>query len=263
MQKELQALIQLIESWEKDNLEIAKQIMKGDSALKTAIKKRYDPVLSKLLGLSILSIEKVPHKIKNLNLSSFDLGEHEELASFFHNMPIESLYYSYQEVTEIPNWICELRRLSYLNLSHNKITEIPKNIQNLKGLKELNLDYNEIGEIPPQISALSNLVELRLANNKIQEIPPAVFKLRKLFKIQLDFNEIDEVPKEIGLLTELSSLCLERNKLRTLPETMLNLQKLSWLSIEGTPLGDLFDLTYGMYINVNSPDFVKYIEAEA
>jgi Leucine-rich repeat (LRR) protein len=260
MQRELTALINLIESWVEENIEIAKQIIKGDPALKKAIKARYEPILSQLIGVSIMSIQKVPDKLKNVNLGSFQLDYQEDLKSFFHKMPIHSLYYSYRNATEIPWWVCEIRELEHLTLSHNEITEIPPEIQHLKKLWKLNLDYNKISTIPEEIGHLTNLGEFRLANNQITAIPEAVFNLHKLFKLQLDFNQIQEVPENIGKLNNLSSLCLEANQIEVLPESMLQLSNLSWLSIEGNPLGNRFQLTYGMYVNVNSPDFKKYLK---
>ncbi len=260
MQKELKALIQLIESWKAENLEIAVQIMKGDQHLKKAVAQYYQPILSQIKGVGILSISKVPDKLRNIQLSDFELDYNEVLCSFFHNMPLHSLYYSYQNLKTIPWWIFEIKNLVYLTMTHNELEEIPEAIGTLKNLYKLNFDHNKIREIPTVVGSLSSLVELRLANNQIKEIPEAIFRLHRLYKLQLDFNKISEIPEAIGHLSNLSSLCLENNKITILPRTMLQLKKLSWLSVEGSPLGDQLGLTYGSYVNVDHSDFEKYLE---
>ena len=69
-----------------------------------------------------------------------------------------------------------LSSLKILNLSWNNFTELPEWIGELKSLEELNLWGNKLESLPESINALSSLKVLKLNYNKYNEKLPKLLK---------------------------------------------------------------------------------------
>jgi len=115
--------------------------------------------------------------------------------------------------------------VEYLDLAYNQITEIPETIRELKNLQKLYLGANQIKEIPEAIGELKNLQELDLMWNQIREIPKEIGELKNLQKLHLFDNQLTEIPESIGELKNLQELLLNGNQLTEIPQIVKDLEK--------------------------------------
>jgi Leucine-rich repeat (LRR) protein len=63
----------------------------------------------------------------------------------------------------VPDFIKELKELTYLDISHNGVEELPDFIWDLGKLKNLNLHSTGIKELPERITNLRNLESLDIS----------------------------------------------------------------------------------------------------
>jgi hypothetical protein len=151
-----------------------------------------------------------------------------------------ALNYLGRELTEFPNEIFTIRRVTKLNLSHNKIKIIPKEIAKLTHLETLDLSGNEIRHLYAKLFELPNLKILILNNNKIVNIPKQIANLQKLKILNLANNKITALPEELSQLCNLEELNITGNKLDSLPlNSNLPFPKLKSLWIGQNPLRQL------------------------
>ena len=132
-------------------------------------------------------------------------------------------------LTEIPEAIAQLQKLTTLYLSGNQIKEIPEAIAQLSNLTTLSLSRNQIKEIPTAIAQLSHLTELYLYNNQIKEIPEAIAQLQNLTSLSLSGNQIKEIPEAIAQLSNLTTLYLGGNQITEIPTAIAQLSNLTKL----------------------------------
>ncbi|KAE9621703.1 putative protein kinase RLK-Pelle-LRR-XI-1 family [Lupinus albus] len=148
---------------------------------------------------------------------------------------------------DISSSICDLPKLSYLNLADNVFNEpiplhlsqcsfletlnlsnnliwgtIPSQISQLGSLKVLDLSRNHIeGNIPESLGALKNLQVLNMGSNLLSRDVPAIFgNLTKLEVLDLSQNPylVSEIPKDIGELGSLKQLLLQSSSFQVLGE---------------------------------------------
>jgi hypothetical protein len=237
IQTEFENLKKLIMSWDKANLDLAVQLMKGNAELRKSMKSYLQPLFDAMPDkLRLLKdLHQIPNYIGSIPLNKFNPTD--DLKEFLQSMPIQRISFSYRKLELIPSWIFSLKQLRYLLLQDCGIKELPAAIGNLENLEQLNLDQN-----------------------KLTTIPETIGQLHRLRKLQLDFNQITELPETVGSLSQLEWLCLENNKIEALPKACLQLSNLRWLSIEGTPLGRKYKIRSGMFIQVSSPRFAKFCD---
>ena len=142
----------------------------------------------------------------------------------------------------IPEEICTLSSLVYLNLCWNNISGcIPNNINRLTELQTLDLSYNKIsGQIPECIGELSNLEGLALYSNLIGgEIPYSIGNLKNLHYLYLHFNRLTgEIPKSICNLKNLAYLYLDNNRLGgCIPDNIGDMTSLELFFIGNSSIG--------------------------
>ncbi len=145
----------------------------------------------------------------------------------------------YNEVSELPNSFCELRKLKIFKCESNGLRSLPDNFGQLISLTEVNLYQNRLLRIPESIGELSNLTHLNLNSNRISTIPLSLCKLEKLKQLELSHNSIEMVPECIDQLKSLNMLLLNSNKLTELPHPIANLESLETLWINSNQLTEL------------------------
>ncbi|CAK7353122.1 unnamed protein product [Dovyalis caffra] len=122
-----------------------------------------------------------------------------------------------KNITEtIPATVCDLKYLTYLNLSWNYIPGgFPKVLYDCTKLDYLDLSQNYfVGPIPDDIDKLSSLKHIHLeGNNFTGSIPPRIGNLTELQTLYLHQNQFNGTfPKEIGKLSNLEELALAFNE---------------------------------------------------
>ncbi|HME52219.1 MAG TPA: hypothetical protein VKM55_08370 [Candidatus Lokiarchaeia archaeon] len=118
-----------------------------------------------------------------------------------------------------------------LGLYQKHMTSLPESICGLQSLMWLNLRMNEISVLPVTIGKLKSLVTLDLWGNRLTSLPETIGDLRLLKKLELSLNKVTSIPDTIGDLSSLEVLCTHDNQLSSLPDTIGNLHSLKKLDI--------------------------------
>jgi len=105
-------------------------------------------------------------------------------------------------LTELPEWIGDLKELRWLNVSNNQLSAVPTSVQQLKKLEWLHLGGNHLTDLPEWIGDLKELTWLNVRHN-----PFTVDGMRSLLelkdkkkgKVDIYFSEIEVRVKEHNL----------------------------------------------------------------
>lgn len=134
----------------------------------------------------------------------------------------------------IPQCLGNLTRLKVLHFGGGQMGPIPSSIGNLVNLQELNTGGE--GPIPPELGNLVNLTWLSLGSTT-GTIPPSLGNLVKLETLWLAGNQLTgSIPPELGNLVNLTQLSFESNLLTgPIPESFINLTNLQTLWVGRNP----------------------------
>lgn len=87
---------------------------------------------------------------------------------------LKELSLAYNEIIHIPEEICNLATLTYLDISGNHLTHLPESIGFLESLQKLDVGENDLIELPESILNLEHIEELYINYNKLQHLPPHI-----------------------------------------------------------------------------------------
>ncbi|QEE15008.1 leucine-rich repeat domain-containing protein [Promethearchaeum syntrophicum] len=90
-----------------------------------------------------------------------------------------------------------------LVFTFNLLTELPDFIGNLIELRILDLEWNNLTSIPDSIGKLNNLIDFRLFENEISFLPETFGNLTALKYLSLDISELSSFPKSFRNLKNL------------------------------------------------------------
>ncbi|MFA5074908.1 MAG: leucine-rich repeat domain-containing protein [Candidatus Babeliales bacterium] len=199
---------------------------------------------------------------RELDLSNNYLGNSDNLNKFLFYIAIAqilnvtNLDLSYNNLTSLPDELCNLTNLTKLDLHVNKLTSLPPEIRNLTNLTSLNLYSNKLTSLPSEIRNLTNLRVLNLDNNNLTSLPAEIRNLTNLTSLNLYSNKLTSLPSEIRNLTNLRVLNLDNNNLTSLPAEICNLTRLTYLDLQNNNLTSLppeiRNLTRLTYLNLYS-----------
>ncbi|XP_050283415.1 putative disease resistance protein At3g14460 isoform X1 [Quercus robur] len=154
------------------------------------------------------------------------------------------LTFSSSRITELPNFVDDLKHLRYLNISDTVIKHLPDSLCKLYNLQTLILS-RYITKFPTNTSKLINLRHLDNSKATMEEMPPQMGKmknLRKLYVFGVGKHDDGSSIKELGELQHLSGklslLNLENVQCinKDITEVILkNKQDLSKLKLEWKP----------------------------
>lgn len=156
-----------------------------------------------------------------------------------HDHSSSVLDLTYNNLSELPLEIWQLKSLIILDLHNNRLSEISKEISRLTKLTRIFLYNNQLVKIPKEISNLLFLKELQLSNNRLNVIPKEVSRLKNLEELYLSDNQLTQIPKEISLLKNLRILSLANNQLIQIPKEISCLNNLKKLFLSGNPLTEI------------------------
>ena len=156
------------------------------------------PIGESLFALPV-SIQNIT-ALQKLDLSGNALARDSWSETFPKEMKnLQKLVYlnlSCNELSELPEVICQLSRLSVLSLRENQLETLPTEIGALQELRVLNIKSNRLRAIPESFGQLTNLTELSLQNNELVTLPEAIQNLGSLRYLDLRQNSFSESEKQ-------------------------------------------------------------------
>ncbi|XP_064434842.1 PH domain leucine-rich repeat-containing protein phosphatase 1 isoform X2 [Mirounga angustirostris] len=139
-------------------------------------------------------------------------------------------YLSYMDVSRnclenVPEWVCESRKLEVLDIGHNQICELPAR------LRFLNASANKLETLPPAtLSEETNsiLQELYLTNNNLTDkCVPLLTGHPHLKILHMAYNRLQSFPaSKMAKLEELEEIDISGNKLKAIPTTIMNCRRM-------------------------------------
>ncbi|KAG5564762.1 hypothetical protein RHGRI_000836 [Rhododendron griersonianum] len=158
-----------------------------------------------------------------------------QASSCFTELNLKDCHLSYLPV-EIGNLIS----LRTLDLAKNNLSTLPDGICNLTCLKRLRLNGNKVSNLPSGIGRLTSLESLYLARNSLCTLPHTIGKLSCLKELSVQYNKLSRLPSEIGDLDSLEMLVLEGNNgFSALPESICKLVRLRCWNLNDCNLSHL------------------------
>ncbi|XP_052462846.1 uncharacterized protein LOC128020182 [Carassius gibelio] len=111
------------------------------------------------------------------------------------------------------HFICDLpdvsslsEHLQYLNLSFNDLTQVPQEVCDLHQLQVLKMRNNPIEELPAQISKLHKLQTLVVSFCKITQLPEQLYSLPCLQYLDMSYNLLSSLSSDIRHLRSSSGV---------------------------------------------------------
>ena len=143
------------------------------------------------------------------------------------------------QLTELPQSIGQLTRLTKLDFSHNRFTRLPDSLATLAGLVRLDLSANRLTDLPGFFTNLTQIRWLGLGANQLSEVPDSLAKLTSLNRLDLSATGLTELPDWIGRLAQLKVLYLYNNRLSQLPDSLAHLTQLTYLELGFNELSEI------------------------
>jgi Leucine-rich repeat (LRR) protein len=128
-----------------------------------------------------------------------------------------------------------LSELKELSLQYNNLTELPKEIGQLKKLETLRLNNNQLTALPKEIGELENLKYLFIGFNRITELPEEIGNLKNLIIFDVGQNLLTSLPASLANMESLTELHLVRSgSSLDVPESLCNLRSLEYVAISSS-----------------------------
>lgn len=184
---EQQALLDLINTCEVPNIELAFQVMASTNTELNL--SEYDSLYQQLCSLEIIA-KTTSKRVMLISL-----------------LTIKYLDLVARNLTQLPKHIELLGQLEVINAANNKINKLPATLGNMSNIKELLLSDNNLSQIPANIVHLHQLERLNLADNLFTEIPQEVYHLPKLKQLIVTNNLFKTTEEEKDKLQEQYPKC--------------------------------------------------------
>jgi Leucine-rich repeat (LRR) protein len=177
-----------------------------------------------------------------------------EMPNFLNYPDLWYVNFNDNNITEVPDWVGEHKKIHHLNISRNKIKSLPDTLSNTD-IEFMEVVENGLEEFPKVINELKNIKELWLHRNNISKfdinikcpkfwklcIPGnkilnnhfVINKLEHLLEFDLSDCNLTELPKSINPnnLPNLELIWLHRNNIKSLDLT--GFKKMKFLVTSG------------------------------
>lgn len=108
-------------------------------------------------------------------------------------------YLSYMDVSRnhlenVPEWVCESRKLEVLDIGHNQICDLPAHLFCNSSLRKLLAGHNQLARLPERLERTSVEV-LDVQHNQLLELPPnLLLKADSLRFLNASANKLETLP---------------------------------------------------------------------
>ncbi|XP_004858502.1 PH domain leucine-rich repeat-containing protein phosphatase 1 isoform X2 [Heterocephalus glaber] len=108
-------------------------------------------------------------------------------------------YLSYMDVSRnhlenVPEWVCESRKLEVLDIGHNQICDLPAHVFCNSSLRKLLAGHNQLARLPERLERTSVEV-LDIQHNQLIELPPnLLLKADSLRFLNASANKLETLP---------------------------------------------------------------------
>jgi hypothetical protein len=249
-----QALFRLIDSFKRNNIDLALQLVKSDRSLYQAAKQRYYPMLRDLdpqLGQGL----KLLYRIVN-DIDWNDNGWHCGYTAQYAN--VEDWDMVQWAIDRYPNsvrMVVSVKLLSYMlsrelpekafvwdvAVPNDRTTLVvpdpaPGAIR-FRSMQRLEVATGQ--QLEAIISILPGRSDLHTVVAKgcqLASLPQGLVRPMNLNHLELSQNQFEEIPELLRLATRLKTLTLRDNRLQQLPDWLPRLQELTLLDVTGNAL---------------------------
>jgi len=188
---------------------------------------------------------RISPQIKNLSPTLNNLTiSHSRITDFanvFYLRNLNKLLVTNVQLTNIPNEIENLKKLTFLTLTYTYINALPSTFIKLTNLKVLTLNDNFFADIPGVVCELNNLISLSITNNNISEIPANLNKMVSLGELYISNNRISDISNIVNMY-QLSRLWVSHNLIKYIPNEIGTLKNLTMLNISNNNIRELPDI---------------------
>jgi Leucine-rich repeat (LRR) protein len=174
---------------------------------------------------------------------------------------------SFDNLTEVPSYIFDLKQVEELSIAYNNLTQIPEDIGKLSNLRSLEFQNNKIKKLPRTMSGLDSLSEVFFCNNMnweqvfsvlskcksfksaifwdvgLDSVPSAILQCQNIEKIDLKGNSKINYEKAFDILSRLKNLkeLTVSFNTKSIPSGLNKLQSLQVLNIEHSEIETIPD----------------------
>ncbi|WP_454191147.1 leucine-rich repeat domain-containing protein [Paenibacillus sp. Marseille-Q7038] len=138
----------------------------------------------------------------------------------------DRLYISGHRLKKLPDRICELTELRWLEIFEQDLYRLPQALFELSKLESLRIMTADLESIPGSIAKLKNLKELQISCAS-SDRPDSTWRTKSKEEISLNC-----IPTEIGELEQLEQLTINYTSIHELPIELEKLKRLRSLNIE-------------------------------
>jgi hypothetical protein len=147
---------------------------------------------------------------------------------------LEILNLSNNRLTDLPDWLPELKKLRILFCSNNPFRHVPEILGRCPALDMVGFKSCQVITLSP-VALPPQLRWLILTDNRLTTLPPELGRCSQLQKLMLSGNELTALPPELAACGNLELLRLAANQFEAFPDWLWNLPSLAWLALSGNP----------------------------
>jgi Leucine-rich repeat (LRR) protein len=159
-------------------------------------------------------------------------------------------------LTEIPDWIKNIKHFKSLMLKNSTFTDLDSWIQSIPELKYLYVIKCEFKKVNIELSNIAPLSHLKISNTKIKLNCSKKIQKNNLTKLEIINCDMPQLPDNFGDLSFLRFITLKKNNLSSLPNSIGNLKDLLTLDLEENNL-DSLPSNFGKLENLGSLNLTK------
>ena len=147
---------------------------------------------------------------------------------------LEILNLSNNLLTDLPDWLPELKKLRIIFCSNNPFRHVPEILGQCSSLDMIGFKSCQI-ETVSAAALPSRLRWLILTDNRLAAVPPELGSRSRLQKLMLSGNRLTALPPELAQCQSLELLRLAANQFEVFPDWLWDLPTLAWLAVAGNP----------------------------